>query len=266
MKHQQDEIQCGPRTVLITGAVSGIGRATALAFARQGVRLAILDRRDAQQLAETAADLRTAGAADVLALEGDLADVDDHSALVQQVVDTLGPIDCLVNNAGVGAPRRGDMLEVTPEAFDSVLGINLRGTFFLTQHVAAHMLAHTASEKNARSIITVSSISTEAASIERAEYCISKSGLAMLTRLFALRLAPAGVPVFEVRPGITHSAMTDPVRERLDGVIASGGVPAGRWGEGEDMAKIITSLASGAFGFATGTVVMADGGLMIPRL
>jgi len=255
-----------PQTVLVTGAVSGIGRAIAEAFAQQGARLAILDRRADEQLALTAEELRAAGAVDVLTIQADLADVTQHATWIAHILDVLGPIDCLINNAGVGSPQRRDMLEVPSEVFDAVLGVNLRGTFFLTQQVAAHMLAHPAHPSVARSIITVSSISVEAASIDRAEYCISKSGLDMLTKLFALRLAPAAIPVFELRPGITHSAMTAPSKAKYDALIADGLVPAGRWGEGQDMADIVTGLASGAFAFATGTVVMADGGLTIPRM
>lgn len=256
----------GPQTVLVTGAVSGIGRAIATAFAQQGAQLAILDRREEEQLAETAEALRAAGAAKVLTIKADIADTAQHASWVSHIVETLGPIDCLINNAGVGSPQRRDMLELPTEVFDAVLGVNLRGTFFLTQKVAAHMLAHPTQTDAARSIITISSISVETASIDRAEYCISKSGLDMLTKLFALRLASAGIPVFELRPGITHSAMTAPSKAKYDALIAEGLVPAKRWGEGHDMAQIATALASGAFAFATGTVVVADGGMTIPKM
>ena len=253
------------QTVFITGAAGTIGSAIARRFARQGAKIALMDKTDTSQLALLEAELIAEGAPQVISIQGDLSDTERHQEWVQKIVQVLGPIHCLINNAGMGALRRADMLELSPDAFDIVMNVNLKGTFFLTQKVMAHMLEQK-EVTHPRAIITVSSISVDVASIERVEYCMSKSALGMMTKLVALRLAAANIPVFDLRPGITHSGMTKPVEARYDKLIAEGLVPIGRWGEGEDMANIALSLASGNFAFATGTVIQADGGLTIPSL
>jgi NAD(P)-dependent dehydrogenase (short-subunit alcohol dehydrogenase family) len=252
-----------PRPVaLVTGAQRGIGAAIALALARQGFDIAVADVAGAdcddvvRAAAETGARAR--------AFEFDLADAGGHAGLVDAVVQWGGALCVLVNNAGIGSPQRADLLDVSPEAFDRVLGVNLRGTFFLTQAVARHMLATPGT--HARTIVTVSSVSAEMASIERGEYCVSKSGLAMVTRLFALRLAQAGIGVFEVRPGVIRTPMTEAVSARYDERIAGGLVPMGRWGEPEDVAAAVAALAGGRLAFATGSVLQVDGALSLARL
>ena len=253
-----------PRSVaLISGARRGIGAAIALALARTGFDLAITDIAEDDDARATLAALRAAGAKAHF-LRSDLADVADHARVVGEAVSKFGAIDCLVNNAGVPSPARGDLLEVRPEAFDQVLDVNLRGTFFFTQAVARHMTATTSG--NVRSIVTVSSVSAELASPERGEYCMSKAGLAMLTKLFALRLARDGIAVFEVRPGVIRTPMTAGVADKYDRRIADGLVPMGRWGEPEDIGAAVAALASGQFQFATGSVIDLDGGLSIPKL
>jgi NAD(P)-dependent dehydrogenase (short-subunit alcohol dehydrogenase family) len=248
---------------LITGARRGIGAAIALALARAEFDIAITDIAEDDDARATLAALQTAGAKAHF-LRSDLADTTDHARVVAEAASLCGAIDCLVNNAGVPSPARGDLLDVRPEAFDQVMDVNLRGTFFLTQAVARHMTA-TAS-RNARSIITVSSVSAELASPERGEYCMSKSGLAMLTKLFALRLARDGIPVFEVRPGVIRTPMTAGVADKYDRRIADGLVPMGRWGEPDDIGAAVAALANGHFQFATGSVINLDGGLTIPQL
>ena len=248
---------------LVTGARRGIGAAIALALARAGFDVAIIDVAQDDDARATLAALHAAGAKAHF-IRSDLADVTDHARVLAQAVSQYGAIDCLVNNAGVPSPARGDLLDLKPEAFDQVLDVNLRGTFFFTQAVARHMTA-TAS-RNARSIITISSVSAESASPERGEYCMSKAGLAMLTKLFALRLARDGIPVFEVRPGVIRTPMTAGVTDKYDRRIADGLVPMGRWGEPEDIGYAVAALASGHFQFATGSVINLDGGLAIPRL
>ena len=182
-----------------------------------------------------------------------------------RIVDRFGRIDCLVNNAGMGASLRGDVLDLLPENFDRVMGVNLRGTIFLTQAVARWMLAHPAGDRP-RSIVHVTSVSAALASPERLDYCISKAGLAMWSKGLALRLAPEGIAVFDVRPGIIRTDMTAGVADTYDRKIADGLVPARRWGEREDVARVVAALARGDFGFATGSVIDVDGGLGIPRL
>jgi NAD(P)-dependent dehydrogenase (short-subunit alcohol dehydrogenase family) len=246
---------------LVTGASRGIGAAISLALARSGFDIAAMaiDAAD-----DTVAAVQATGARAV-ALQGDLGEVEHHAQLID-AVQTWGNrgITCLVNNAGIGSPRRGDLLQIDANAYDKVLDTNLRGTFFLTQAVARHMLATESLVR--RSIVTVSSVSAEAASIERGEYCLSKAGLGMLTKLFALRLAPLGIGVFEVRPGIIQTAMTAGVSDKYDKLIADGLVPMRRWGTPEDIADVVSSLAGGQFVFATGSVIHVDGALSIPRL
>ena len=248
---------------LVTGARRGIGAAIALALARTGFDVTITDLVQDEEAHATLASLRTSGAKAVF-VRSDLADLADHGRVVDEAVSKCGAIDCLVNNAGVPSPTRGDLLELSPAVFDQVLGVNLRGTFFFTQRVARHMAM--SSSDNPRSIVTVSSVSAELASPERGEYCMSKAGLAMLTKLFALRLAGQGIAVFEVRPGVIRTPMTAAVADKYERRIAEGLVPMGRWGEPADIGAAVASLASGHFQFATGSVIDLDGGLAIPRI
>ena len=176
----------------------------------------------------------------------------------------FGRIDCLVNNAGVGAVARGDLLDLKPENFDHVLGINLRGTVFLSQAVAKAMLA--APGDHPKSIITITSVSAEMASPERSDYCISKAGLSMWVKNLALRLAAENIGVFELRPGIIRTDMTAGVTAKYDALIDGGLVPAKRWGEAADIGAVVATLASGKLGFSTGSIINVDGALSVPRL
>ncbi|HEU0204103.1 MAG TPA: 3-ketoacyl-ACP reductase [Burkholderiaceae bacterium] len=255
-------MSAGKPLALVTGARRGIGAGIAIELAQRGFDLALTDIESSGAEATLAAIAAHGARATLIA--SDLGDVAAHAGVVERIVAWGGPIACLVNNAGVPAVQRADLLDIAPESYDRVLDTNLRGTFFFTQAVARHMVA--ASVSAPRSIITVSSVSTEMASIERGEYCVSKSGLAMLTKLFALRLAPLGIAVFEVRPGVIRTPMTEGVSGKYDQRIANGLVPMGRWGTPDDVARVVASLASGQFGFATGSVVNVDGALSIPRL
>ncbi len=251
---------------VVTGARRGIGAAIAIELASRGFDLALTDiATDGAD--EVLAAIATHGARGML-FESDLAAIDSHASLVERIVEWGGAITCLVNNAGLPAPQRGDLLDVAPDAFDRVLDVNLRGTFFFTQAIAKHMVSASAATSlgAARSIITVSSVSAELASIERGEYCLSKSALPMLTRLFALRLARLSIGVFEVRPGVIRTPMTEGVSATYDQRIASGLVPMNRWGTPQDVARVVGVLAGGDLAFATGSVIHADGALSIPRL
>lgn len=247
---------------LVTGARRGIGRAIAEALASAGFDVAITDLADKADEALVALSAHGAKAA---YFRSDLADLAGHPATVARIVDRFGRIDCLVNNAGMGAVTRGDVLDLLPENFDHVMDVNLRGTIFLTQAVARRMLAHPAGDRP-RSIIHMTSVSAALASPERLDYCISKAGLAMWSKGLALRLAPEGIAVFDVRPGIIRTDMTAGVADTYDRKIADGLVPARRWGERQDVARVVTALARGDFAFATGSVIDVDGGLGIPRL
>lgn len=253
----------GRPLALVTGARRrGIGASIAAELAQRGFDLALIDI-DEDGARETLAAIESHGAR-ARFYQHDLADSAAHRALVERIVSGSGPIACLVNNAGVSADQRGDLLELGERSYDRVVDINMRGTFFLTQAVACHMAA--TDGEYARAIVTVSSVSAELASTERGEYCMSKAGLSMLTKLFALRLAPLNIGVFEVRPGIIRTPMTEAVAARYDERIADGIVPMRRWGVPQDVASAVAALASGQMAFATGSVLNIDGALSIPRL
>ncbi len=248
---------------LVTGARRGIGRAIALQLARQGHDLALTDVVQDASASDTVAACEVAGAS-VAFHQHDSAAVEAHPALIDAVYQRFGRLDVLVNSAGIGAPVRGDLLKLMPENFDRVMDVNLRGAVFLCQAAAQRMVAAPTPEP--RSIILVTSVSAQMASPERADYCISKAGLSMFARNLALRLAGEHIAVFELRPGIIATEMTAGVTARYDAAIADGLVPMRRWGTPEDMARSVVALASGAFHFATGTIIQADGGLSIARL
>lgn len=247
---------------IVTGGARGIGLACAEALADAGFDILVADL--AGEAADgLAADITGRGAKFAYA-SSDIADLDGHAALIDVATSAFGRIDCLVNNAGIGSVLRGDLLELKPENFDRVLGINLRGTVFLSQAVAKAMLGLTSD--GARSIITVTSVSAAMASPERSDYCISKAGLSMWVKNLALRLATENIAVFEVRPGIIRTEMTAGVTAKYDALIESGLVPAMRWGEGQDIGAAVAALAGGKLGFSTGSVINVDGALSVPRL
>lgn len=247
---------------IVTGARRGIGAAIAVSLARGGFDVAITDV--AEEGAEATLEAIVAAGGRACFILSDIANVQDHARVVDDLIGWSGALDCLVNNAGIPAPIRGDLLELSPDAFDHVFDVNLRGALFFTQTVARRMLATPA--RGPRSIVTISSVNAELASIDRGEYSISKAGLAMLTKLFALRLAGNGIAVFEVRPGVIRTAMTQVVAEKYERRIADGLVPMGRWGDPNDVGEAVAGLASGRFAFSTGSVIQVDGGLAVPRL
>jgi NAD(P)-dependent dehydrogenase (short-subunit alcohol dehydrogenase family) len=252
---------------IVTGGASGIGGACCGALAAAGFDIACIDLAPADAAATTLAAVESAGAS-ALYVECDIADVASHAGVVERIVQRCGPIDCLVNNAGVTSLARGDMLDLTPESFDRSVAINLRGTFFLTQAVARAMIAADATGAHSayRSIVTITSVNAEVLGLNRADYCITKAGLSMASRLFAARLAASGIHVFEVRPGIIRTAMTAPAAAKYDRLIGDGGVPIARWGAPEDVAATVATLARGGLAFATGEVVHVDGGLHLHRV
>lgn len=249
---------------LVTGARRGIGLAVARALAAAGYDLAITDVVEDKAAAEAVAGLEKHGA-EVLFFASDLADVEGHAGTVEKIVGHFGRLDCLVNNAGIASKVRGDFLELTPENFDAIMAVNLRGTVFFTQAVLRTMLAMPPAAQR-RTVINITSISAEMTSPERLDYCMSKAGLAAFTQGLTLRLVGAGIDVFEIRPGIIRTGMTAKVAEKYDRLIGEGLVPAKRWGEPDDIGRIAAALASGNFGFATGSIIKADGALSVARL
>lgn len=249
---------------IITGGRRGIGLGVAKALAAGGFDIAVTGVGDPLPDDPALAGLLALGAG-VLYLKADLADLASHQATVDAVNTRFGRIDCLVNNAGIASVVRGDFLDLLPENFDTIVNTNLRGTIFFTQAVVRSMLA-TGARDAARSIINITSVSASLSSPERLDYCVTKTGLAAFSQGLALRLAETGIAVFEVRPGIIRTDMTAGVSGKYDQLIESGLVPMKRWGEAADIGAIVAALASGSFGFATGSVIDADGGLSIGRL
>jgi len=244
---------------LVTGANRGIGRGIALALAARNFDVVVNDLARTDDTAATLAEVERQGGRAAFA-EADISDTTAHARLVDSAFAAFGRLDCLVNNAGVQVKVRGDMLDATEESFDRLLRINLRGTFFLTQAVARRMVAEQPGP-HPRSIITVSSANAFVVSINRAEYCMSKSGLSMMNKLFAVRLADAGISCFEVCPGIIHTDMTKDAAERYNKLIAEGIAPVRRWGEPEDIGRAVAMLAAGELPFSTGEGLHIDGGL-----
>jgi NAD(P)-dependent dehydrogenase (short-subunit alcohol dehydrogenase family) len=257
---------------LVTGASRGIGRAVAVALARAGFRVAGLSRpagggaADPSALGAVQLEIQAQGGV-FLPIPADVADLESHTAVVDRVISSFGRLDVLVANAGLSPAPRRDVLEMTSASFDRLMAVNLRGHVFLAQHVARAMLARTtAGDAGHRALIFITSISADTSSVERAEYCISKAGLSMAARVLAHRLAPEGVAVYEVRPGIVRTDMTAAVRDTYDRRIAEGLVPEGRWGEPADVAHVVLALARGDLPYATGATIDVSGGLHLKRL
>jgi 3-oxoacyl-[acyl-carrier protein] reductase len=248
------------RVALITGAGRGIGRGIALGLAARGWQLGINYRSDQTSAVETFSAVEQAGGKGIL-LQADIADLEQHTRLVALILEAFGRIDLLVNNAGMAPRQRADLLEMSEASYDEVLGVNLKGPFFLTQRVANIML-----EQGCGMVINIGSISAYTSSLNRGEYCIAKAGLAMVTKLFADRLAEGGILVYELRPGIIETDMTGPAHEKYDRLIAEGLTPIHRWGQPQDVARVVVALAEWQFPFSTGEVINVDGGFHLRRL
>jgi NAD(P)-dependent dehydrogenase (short-subunit alcohol dehydrogenase family) len=249
---------------LVTGGNRGIGRGIVVALAQRGFDVAFADLAHTDDTSATCHAAAAHGAR-VIFVAGDIADLCSHACIADAAWSLHGRLDVLVNNAGVSVERRGDVLDVTPESFDRVLGINLRGTFFLTQHVARRMLAD-APGTAPRSIVTVSSANAVLVAPDRAEYCLSKTALSMMVNVMAARLGVAGIACYEIRPGVIRTPMTAVAAKRYDRLIAEGLTPVARWGEPQDVGRVAAALAAGELPFVTGDAVHVDGGLHIHRL
>jgi len=254
----------GRRVALVTGGRRGIGLAVAEGLAADGLDVAITGTSPEDDVSRAALARLTAHGVRAVYIAGRVDAVEDHARVLDHVEAELGPIDVLVSNAGIAPPERLDLMETTPENFDKVIGVNLRGAFFLAQGVARRMVA--AGPKGGRALIFVSSCSAEMVSLNRVDYCVSKAGLSMAVKGFAARLAADGIAVFEVRPGIIRTDMTAGVAAKYDALIEDGLVPAKRWGEGTDVAAAVRALARPDMVYSTGSVINVDGGLTIARL
>jgi NAD(P)-dependent dehydrogenase (short-subunit alcohol dehydrogenase family) len=251
------------RAAIVTGGSRGIGLAIAKQLAEDGLNIAVLGTREPVQ--ENLQAIRERGA-EVLYVRGDVAQAADRRRLVAETVAAFGGVHVLINNAGVGPKVRSDLLEMTEESWDHVLGINAKAVMFLTQIVARQMLRQPITGKKRGVIVNVGSCSAAVSSINRGEYCVSKAGVAMLTQLFADRLAPEGILVNEVRPGVIQTDMTSGVKAKYDALIEAGTFPIARWGTPEDVASAVSALVSDRFLYTTGTHIDVDGGFHIKRL
>lgn len=253
-------------TALITGGTRGIGLGIARALAQQGWDLALCGVRDERDVAATLDELRRTGVS-VTYVAADVSSAADRARLLDAVRTQRPAVNALVNNAGRAPRVRADILEAAEDSFAELLRTNLQGPYFLTQAIARDQVARRRADPSfAASIVFVTSVSAEMASTNRGDYCVSKAGLAMAARLFAARLAPEGISVYEVRPGIIATDMTAAVKDLYDRRIADGLIPEGRWGQAADVGRVVAGLVRGDLPYATGSIIHVDGGLTIPRL
>ena len=254
---------------IVTGGSRGIGRGIALALGRAGFDVVVNYARNADAANEVVAELAKLGRRG-LAVQADVGSAADRQKLVDETIAAFGRIDLLVNNAGVAPDVRADVLEATEASFDRLININLKGPYFLTQLVAKKMIEQVGREASAPSrpkIVTITSISAYTAHTNRGDYGISKAGLAMMTQVFAARLAEFGINCYEVRPGVIATDMTGPVKEKYDKLIFEGDMtPIHRWGTPDDVARAVVAVALDYLPFSTGEVINVDGGFHMRRL
>lgn len=256
----------GHPVAVVTGSSRGIGRAIALQLARTGHDVVVNYATNAAAAAEVVREIQSLGRAAV-AVQADVAVAEDRERLIRAAIQHGNRLDVLVNNAGITSPGRRDLLEATEASWDQVFSTNLKGPFFLAQRAAREMLACLDSEvMEYGTIINISSISAYAVSTDRADYCMAKAAMQMMTALLATRLADDGIRVYEVCPGVIASDMTAPVKAKYDKLIDEGLSPIRRWGQPEDVAQAVAMLAAGVLGFSTGERINVDGGFHLRRL
>ena len=259
------------RVALVTGASRGIGRGIAIELARIGcdVMINYISNETAAEEAREEAIAASGGKAKVAITQADISELADHTNLLDATRNEFGRLDFLVNNAGVASNKRVDLLEASEESFDRLIKINLKGPYFLSQAAARWMIEQKHSNTIADyspAIINITSVSAFAASPERGDYCLSKAGLAMMTKLYAIRLADEGINVYEIRPGVITTDMTSRVKDKYDRMIEEGLTPIKRWGTTDDVARAVGAIASGSLPFSTGEVINVDGGFHLRRL
>jgi len=254
------------RVALITGGTRGIGLGIARALAAEGYDLMLCGRRPAIEVIDVLTDLGATGVRAAYQV-ADIANPADRASLLDRTRDTFGGLHVLVNNAGMAPRARNALLDATEESFEEVLRVNLQGPYFLTQAAARWMISQKAEDSSWRGcIVTINSISATVASINRGEYCVSKAGLAMATQLWAVALAPHGIPVYELRPGLIQTDMTASVASKYDTLIELGLLLEPRWGTPGDIGKAAAMLVRGDLPYASGQAITLDGGLTLPRL
>ncbi len=259
-------MEISKKSALVTGASRGIGKGIALGLAAEGYVVAVNYVRNLKAAEGVLKEIQQLGSEGLL-IQGDVGSSNDRKKMVDETVAEFGKIDLLVNNAGIAPKIRVEILETTEESFDRVLGTNLKAPYFLTQDVSRRMIGWKQSgEVEVPRIVFVTSISAYAGSRNRTEYCISKAGASMAAMSFAMRLAEEGIPVFEVRPGLTQTDMVEKVQDKYDRFIKEGIVPQRRWGYPEDIAKVVRAIARGDLDFSTGEIIEVAGGFSLKEL
>lgn len=253
------------KVAVVTGATRGIGLGIALKLAERGFTIVMTGRRSDAEVADALSQVQQHAPGSIY-VQADGASAEDRKGLLENVEARFGRLDVLVNNAGIAPKVRADILEATEASFDELMTTNLKGPYFLTQAVAAWMIRQQMKCRGLRSIINISSVSATVASVNRGDYCISKAGIAMATSLWAARLAEHGIGVYEIRPGIIATDMTAAVQAKYDALIDGGLLLEKRWGTPADVGSAVAVLAAGDLPYATGAVLVLDGGLTLARL
>ena len=254
------------KIALITGGTRGIGLGIAIEFAKVGFDLAVNGIRNREAVQPVLDELEKFGVR-VAYIKGDVANKEDRKNMLNAVMERFGKVNVLVNNAGIAPPERKDILEATEESFKYVMYINLQGPYFLTQLFANHMIGLKKEFlEDFFCIINVSSVSATVASVNRGEYCISKAGIAMATKLWAARLGEFDIPVYEIQPGVIKTDMTSGVQAKYDLLFQNGLAIQQRWGLPSDIGKVAAAMATGSMPYSTGQVVQVDGGMTVQRL
>ncbi|MCL2867491.1 MAG: 3-ketoacyl-ACP reductase [Clostridia bacterium] len=250
-------------TAMVTGGGRGIGLAIACRLAQEGYAVSVMDLNEPLEVPPS---LTRGRPSDFLFVKGDITSAADRARYLTETIAALGDIQVLVNNAGVGPSIRADLMEMSEASWDRVLSVNLKAAMFLTQAVANRMLTQTPQGSKRGDIINIGSCSARTVSLNRGEYCVSKTGLSMLTQLFAARLAQDGIYVNEVRPGVIKTDMTAAVKQKYDALIEGGTFPVARWGTPEDVADAVMSFVGERCLYTTGSYIDVDGGFHIRRL
>jgi 3-oxoacyl-[acyl-carrier protein] reductase len=257
------DLNAAGKVAVVTGGMGGIGGGIVVALTQRGFDVVVCDQRKDGAIADEL-KARAATGANLAFVNGNLAELNDHPRFVEAIFSAFGHVDCLVNNAGVSVKSRGDLLDVSVESFDLNFDVNTRGTFFLTQAVCRRMLAAPGDfAESSRSVVFISSSNAAIATPERGEYAMSKAAIAMMAKLFAVRLAPHGIAVYEVRPGLIRTPMTAVAQTRFDALLEEGFTPINRWGTPEDVGRAVATMAAGDLPFTTGAAIQVDGGMHI---
>lgn len=254
------------KTALVTGGTRGIGLGITQALGQEGYYVLLCGRREPSAIEDVLSSLQSSGV-DAAYIQADLGISEDRKRLLDQAKEITGHLNVLVNNAGMAPRERNDILDASESSFEEVLKVNLQGPYFLTQQCARWMIESREKDEAFKgSIVNINSVSSTLASVSRGEYCISKAGLSMATKLWAVALSEHNIPVYEVRPGLIATDMTSVVKQKYDQLIQEGLLLEPRWGTPEDIGRTVAALVRGDIPYATGQVIIQDGGLTLERL